>query len=130
MKEFCIVEHLQNIKRQANRGLDATIKEVLELTGIAMNLEDSKNNAYKERDMLVCALSKLFPSHLQRHPDADKDWEDDWRWIVFIQLPTGQATWHIHDSDLEWFDHLSRDKHVDWDGHTTEEKYKRLAGLK
>lgn len=87
---------------------------------------------YAERDRLVAALSKVFPSWLKRHPESDKDWEDDWRWIVFIQLPTGQTSWHIHDSELGWFDHCLRLKDRSsnlWDGHTTEEKYERLARL-
>ena len=38
----------------------------------------------------------------------------DDEWVVFqIQLPTGQVSWHMpSDGD-------------DWDGHSTEEKYKR-----
>lgn len=96
-------------------------------------LNEQKNNAYWERNQLVVALSKLFPSALERHPESDESWEDDWRWIVFIDLPTGQASWHIHDSELGNFDHLPRRKHMllvsSWDGHTTEEKYKRLQTL-
>lgn len=91
-------------------------------------LRRDKDAAYRERDALVCALSKLFPSSLGRHPDAEP-WDDDWRWIVFVQLPTGQASWHIHDSELAMFDHLRRDVPVKWDGHTTDQKYARLAQL-
>lgn len=90
--------------------------------------ERAKNQAYTERDQLVAAISKCFPSHLCRHPDSDIEWEDDWRWIVCIHLPTGQATWHIHESELPWFSHLER-KSNHWDGHSTEEKYRRLAAL-
>lgn len=89
----------------------------------------AKDGAYAERDKLVCALSKIFPASLERHPDSDTTWEDDWRWIVFIELPTGQATWHIHDSELAWFDHLPRFTGKVWDGHTTPEKYERVASL-
>ena len=85
---------------------------------------------YGERDRLVSALSKVFPSWLERHPDTDLTWEDDWRWIVFVTLPTGQASWHIHDSELPWFAHCLRlYGRNSWDGHTTEEKYERLADL-
>lgn len=92
-------------------------------------LQKQRNDVYEERDRLVCALSKVFPSWLARHPDTDKAWDDDWRWIVFVQLPTGQATWHIHDRELPWFAHLKRRTENVWDGHTTEEKYRRLAAL-
>ena len=90
--------------------------------------EESKNGAYKERDMLVCALSKLFPAYLARHSEDDKDWEDDWRWIVYIDLPTGQVSWHIHDSERELFNHLEL-KENKWDGHNTQRKYERLLTL-
>jgi hypothetical protein len=83
--------------------------------------------AYRERDSLVCAFSKVFPSWLARHPESDTEWDDEWRWIVFVQLPTGQASWHIHDSERPWFDHLEVRADGGWDGHTTEEKYRRLA---
>jgi len=100
-------------------------------TETVKSLMAAKDNAYRERDLLVCALSKLFRSHLGRHPDDDTEWENDWRWIVFIDLPTGQASWHIHDSELHLFEHLTH--HIgpsSWDGHTTEEKYNRLAAIK
>jgi hypothetical protein len=96
----------------------------------------AKNHAYHERNMLVAALSRLFPASLERHPEEDLNWEDDWRWIVFIKLPCGTegatdvfkvASWHIHDSELPLFDHLDREYgKFTWDGHTTEEKYERL----
>ncbi len=92
-------------------------------------LKREKNNAYSERNKLVAALSKLFPASLETHPESDLTWENDWRWIVFINLPTGQVSWHIHDSELPQFSHLYRICGRVWDGHTTEEKYARLAAL-
>ena len=93
------------------------------------SLRAQKDAAYQERDMLVAALSKEFDAHLCRHPDEDADWDNDWRWIVCVHLPTGQATWHIHDSELSMFAHLRRGENH-WDGHSTDEKYRRLAALK
>jgi len=90
--------------------------------------KESKDGAYRERDMLVCALTKMLPAYLARHDDSDKEWEDDWRWIVYIDLPTGQVSWHIHDSERGMFDHLQV-KENRWDGHSTERKYERLANL-
>ena len=94
------------------------------------SVKAQKDGAYSERNKLVAALSKMFPASLERHPDEDKSWEDDWRWIVFIDLPAGQASWHLHDSELSQFDHLKRGQGRKWDGHTTEEKYRRLAAFK
>ena len=92
-------------------------------------MQERKRVAYAERNQLVRALSKCFPAWLERHPDEDVEWEDDWRWIVFIQAPAGQMSWHIHDSELYWFSRLERRDGNSWDGHTTEEKYKRLADI-
>ena len=89
----------------------------------------SKDSAYEERNRLVAFVASLYPASLERHPDEDTEWEDDWRWIVFIDLPSGQATWHIHDSQLGYFDHLPRNQGRKWDGHTTEQKYAALSSL-
>jgi hypothetical protein len=105
------VRHLRNLRREVQR------------------LTEQKDGAYSERDQLVAALSRLFPASLERHYPEDDDWDDDWRWVVFIDLPTGQASWHIHDSELPMFDHLLRKAGRVWDGHSTEEKYKRLAAM-
>ena len=95
------------------------------LTQLADAME-AKNGAYSERDRLVAALSKMLPAHLCRHEGAD--WEPDWRTIVCIHLPAGQATWHIHDSERHWFQHLEVTR-GHWDGHSAAEKYDRLSQL-
>jgi len=100
------------------------IFEIIEEAGV---MEARKNSAYGERNQLVKFLSKCFPSSIERHEGAD--WEDDWRNVVFIDLPTGQASWHIHDSELENFAHLPRNRGRKWDGHSTELKYQRLDDL-
>jgi len=89
-------------------------------------LEEQKNNAYNERNRLVALLSKIFPSALGQHDPEDKELDQDWLNIVFITLPTGQCSWHIHDSELYLFSHLKLDKNIKWDGHSTDEKYKRI----
>jgi len=96
-------------------------------------LEDSKNGAYKERDLLVAVLSKIFPAYIATHPE-EEEWEDDWRHIIFIDIPVGkgktaQVSWHIHDSEIGYFKHLNKGNN-DWDGHTTKEKYNRLKRIK
>ena len=132
------VEQLEPICKQAdqyqiNAGypVGTPAKEILRhtLTQDRQAFEEAKNNAYRERDMLVCALSKLFPSYLARHDESDTSWEDEWRWIVFIDLPTWQVSWHIHDSERDMFNHLEV-KENNWDGHSTDEKYRRLQAIK
>jgi hypothetical protein len=92
----------------------------------------AKDQAYAERNMCVAALAKVAVSegfHAWRGLHVGDPWEDDWRNIVFIGLPTGQVSWHIHDAELPLFSFLPlrRGADWDWDGHDTAEKYRRLA---
>jgi hypothetical protein len=82
--------------------------------------------AYNERNRLVALLATLFPSGIAR--TAIEGWDPEWHGCVYIDLPTGQASWHYHDREAHMFDHLPpyRGK---WDGHTTEEKYRRIEEL-
>lgn len=103
----------------------AVCAEWVKLESENVRLREAKDGAYRERNQLVAFLSKLYPSHRARHPASDETWENDWRWIICIHSPFGQLSWHIHDSDLPMFEHLETNLN-DWDGHSTEEKYRRL----
>lgn len=105
-----------------------------------------KDQAYWERNQLVAALSKVYPSSLGKHPTSDKTWDKDWMNIVYICIPVQcmvygdlrnymdyrveqkQLSWHLHKDDLVYFKHLQKAK-IKWDGHTTDEKYERLKYL-
>lgn len=81
--------------------------------------------AYNERNRLVALLAKLYPSSLE----IDDCEEPEWQWVVFINLPTGQASWHIHESELYLFSHVQRLNGTTWDGHSNQEKYRRIEQL-
>lgn len=85
-----------------------------------------KDAAYLERNRVVAALASAYPSGIAR--TAIEGWSEDWNGCVYIDLPTGQASWHYHDSHAHLFEHLPSYQKA-WDGHTTEEKYERLAAL-
>lgn len=88
------------------------------------------DRAYYERNALVAALAKVYPSKLARHSAEDGEWDDDWRYVVLIDSPAGQLSWHLHVSHMPLFEHLDiSPRHDLWDGHTTVEKYERLASL-
>ena len=103
-----------------------------------------RDAAYTERNRLVAALARLLGeihsaepkrwplfwavAWLAEHDPNDAGWDPEWRTIVFIQGPTGQLSWHLHDSDVPLFDGLPRGPNC-WDGHTTPEKYERVARL-
>ncbi len=90
-------------------------------------LFETKEGAYHERNQVVAALAKVFPSSLERH--VGEDWGPDWLWVCIIDLPAGQVSWHIQTSELGLFTQIPRETGRVWDGHDTEEKYRRLRAL-
>lgn len=89
-------------------------------------MEARKDAAYLERNQVVAALAKCFPSGIAR--TAIEGWSEDWHGCVYIDLPTGQASWHFHDSHAYLFEGLPAYTKP-WDEHDTPEKYRRLAAL-
>lgn len=92
-------------------------------------LRTALDAAYRERNALVAALIRVggYPAEVVMAPDTE-----GW-WIVYAETPAGQVSWHISPDDMDLF----RDwpvafgsKDSPWDGHTTEEKYARLAALR
>jgi hypothetical protein len=89
-----------------------------------------KDGAYSERNQILAAFARMavalgWRAGVGRHPADDLSWENDWRTILFIDLPTGQASWHFHDSEAHLLAGLPAYR-APWDGHTTPEKYERL----
>jgi hypothetical protein len=89
------------------------------------------DNAYKERNACIAGMAKMalmqgWNVGTRPHQPEDDNWEEDWRNVVMINLPTGQVSWHYHDSDEYLFSFLPPYQYQ-WDGHTTEEKYIRLV---
>lgn len=56
---------------------------------------------------------------------AIEGWSEDWHGCIYIGLPTGQVSWHFHDSQAHLFDGLPQRAEA-WDGHDTPEKYRRV----
>lgn len=81
---------------------------------------------YLERNRLVALLAGIFPS--RRCRTAIEGWDPAWHNVVYVQLPTGQASWHYHDREAGIFEHVQKGD-VEWDGHTTEQKYRRIDEL-
>lgn len=89
---------------------------------------------YHERNMCVLLAAKLAAAQGDKvgralHDANDKAWEADWRHIVYFETQEGQLSWHIHDSELPMFSWLPLNRKYGWDGHTTPEKYERVARL-
>lgn len=94
--------------------------------GTLAEMEVRKDAAFLERNQVVAALAKSWPSGVAR--TAIKGWSEDWHGCVYIDLPTGQTSWHFHDSQAYLFDGLPAYAGK-WDGHDTPEKYRRLAAM-
>lgn len=87
-----------------------------------------RNQAYTERNLCVALVAQLARQlghtvGIKQH--EGEEWEDDWRTVLFIDLPTGQVSWHLHQSELGNFPGLP-EYTGSWDGHTTLEKYERV----
>ena len=80
------------------------------------------DSVYRERARLVAHLAAVHPSTIGYHDPSEPDWA-----VVVINLPTGQASWHVSPDDMDLFEHVKRSEINTWDGHSTEEKYARLA---
>lgn len=82
------------------------------------------DDVYRERACLVAYLATLFPARWWSDP-AQPDWP-----IVYLETPAGQLSWHIAACDVELFPALPTvTGRNPWDGHDTDEKYRRLACL-
>ena len=97
---------------------------------IAAELRHEKDNAYAERDKCVALIVSMASAlgcraGLREHDPNDPDWDPNWRTVVYVDLPTGQVSWHIHESERHWFSQL-KEYPGQWDGHNTKQKYERV----
>lgn len=79
---------------------------------------------YRERAHLVAFLTTLYPS-----VGAYNNPEEPEYCVVYVETPVGQMSWQIHPQDMDLFEGLSIVQNHNWDGHTTEEKYRKLQNF-
>ncbi len=104
-----------------------TAKHLCAIAGDAIErLQADKDVAYRERNQVVAALASFFPAGIARTDVPG--WDPEWHGCVYIDLPSGQVSWHYHDSEAHLFAHLPPYARA-WDGHSTDEKYERLAAF-
>lgn len=85
---------------------------MLELAEVLSEIKKNDNN-YDVRYNLVfealhLALKKGYNAGV-RIDSLEPEWP-----VVYIELPTGQVSWHIPQHNQQW------------DGHSTEDKYRRI----
>lgn len=86
-------------------------------------MSDELAQVYWERGQLVTLLAKLYPAHVYADP-AEPDWP-----VVCVHMPTGTASWHFPKAAMTSYLATLKVTESDWDGHTTAQKYERLAQM-
>ena len=124
--------------RDAAHIAEARIQELGQLKLTTENERDAyrkrKDEAYEERNRLVAVFASIavmlgWPAGMGQHVDVEgEDWDPEWKTLVVVQTPEGQASWHFHDSQRYLVDHLP-EYAPKWDGHNTKTKYERLMRL-
>jgi len=135
-------ERVASLEAEALAGEQAEVKRAAMQDALREKLASSeaklaevtatKDGAYDERNRCVAALAWLaIKLGYRAGVNAHEGPEDfgDWKHVCKIQLPVGQCSWHFTDAQAEYFVGLPHDD-TPWDGHTTPEKYERLARLR
>lgn len=112
-------DHDMSLTDDALQQIEKLFKENLEL-------QAERDGVYRERAHLVALLATIYPSYIGRTDPETPDWP-----VVTVELPTGQACWHVAARDMDLFAHVQPTPRYarGWDGHGTEEKYRRIAEL-
>lgn len=90
---------------------------------------DGMRDLYRERAHLLALLASVLDPSMSHIGETDPEAEG-WPVLTF-ETPAGQGSWHIAPGDVALFAHIRPTTADDrpWDGHTTEEKYARVALL-
>lgn len=83
--------------------------------------------AYEQRNHLVAALAHLYPSGTRA--TSIEGWDPEWNGCVYIDLPTGQISYHFHDREAHLFADLPPYEKP-WDGHDKDAVHARLGALR
>lgn len=133
----CGVVALANTRELAAKARDfpaeyqsASCDDVARAVDRGMALREERDAVYAERAKLLVLLARLalkqgWKVGVAQHPAQDAAWDADWRTILFVDLPTGQASWHFHDDDAKLLAEFPPYVGT-WDGHTTPQKYERV----
>jgi hypothetical protein len=85
----------------------------------------ARNVAYEERAIVVVAIANIAMSQGLKVWFALDEKEPEWP-VLFIDLPTGQCSWHFtREQRRDLASNIPNGPNT-WDGHTTQEKYDRL----
>lgn len=86
-----------------------------------IDLQERLSRAYSERNALAIAFARAaiaagWPAGRGFDADASKDWDDDWRHVIYADLPNGaQVSWHVSPDEIAMIDGLP-EYGGKWDG--------------
>lgn len=87
------------------------------------------NSLYRQRCVLFAALVKAYKDKAwksRRHSDGELCFGGGW-FIVGIETPEGQYTYHYEDKDWNLFECEEVETAPEWDGHTDEDVERLLT---
>jgi len=83
---------------------------------------DHASEVYRERDLLVGALARLYPSHRMAHTKAGG------KPTICIHTPAGQCAWALSDALADLLDDIPLTDN-DWDRAKVADRHARLEKL-
>lgn len=76
---------------------------------------------------LVRLLTLTYPAVICAAVPSRFGFDRELDWFVYVDLPTGQVSWHIKNDFKGMFSHLMSLPISPWDGHGQEEKWDRIT---
>ena len=117
------------------KELDNRINNLIQLLPNAKQISDGYHTFYDLYDhrcalfAVVCSLLPHMAFKSKNHHVGGDDMFDD-MFIVGLETPHGQITYHYHLDKWDWFNNTKELPNAPkWDGHTPEECVKRLVKL-
>lgn len=86
-----------------------------------IDLQERLTRSYSERNALAIAFARAaiaagWPAGRGFDADADKDWNDDWRHVIYVDIPNGtQVSWHVSPKEVPLLEGLP-EYNGKWDG--------------
>lgn len=84
------------------------------------------DDLHRERARCVVALARAAQALGCRIGIGTDPSAPQWP-VLYVDLPTGQVSWHLSAADRQALAEDLPEYPGDWDGHTTEKKYERLS---
>lgn len=111
---------------QAEKALQVEAARAEELRALAEELASQKDGAYAERNELAVLVATAARAlGLRAGWRQDPGAEDGWQTLVMAQLPSGQVSWHLPDSERDLAKGLPPTS-LPWDGHDKAEARRRV----